>query len=251
MYTCMQVQYVLVSGPFPSLQQRPISWNPNRWINRMSLPIYIRLPLSLVVFFTTNQDIPCPSSRQCAAARFTQPGRFAAPWCCRWKPAPLGVSLWHGEHGPGEIASAIARERHRTWRPNRPQCPSAAPAVVRPSTSMPSACTALWEVRSCFACACRALCRRRKSSLLLPIVHLSITPSLCRRNRLAARSAVSATPCLCVAPILPSRSRRADFRHCCLSQFHRSSRRLHLLAAKSCEARLPLILYQSSITTAG
>jgi uncharacterized membrane protein len=48
MYTCMQ--YVPVSGPFPSLQQRLISWNPNMWINQ-SLPIYI-MPS---IFFFPNQ----------------------------------------------------------------------------------------------------------------------------------------------------------------------------------------------------
>jgi len=46
----------------------------------MSLPIYIKSPLSLVVFFTTNQGIPCPSSRQRAAARFTRPGRINRTW---------------------------------------------------------------------------------------------------------------------------------------------------------------------------
>jgi hypothetical protein len=43
----------------------------------MSLAIYIKPPLSLVIFFTTNQGIPCPSSRQRAADRSHDPNCHA------------------------------------------------------------------------------------------------------------------------------------------------------------------------------
>ena len=89
--------HAFASAPFPSLQQSPIKLE-SKSVDQSDESPYLYQATG-VVFFTANQGIPCPSSRQSAAAQVHQstPPPITscfAPYDRRRRRGRIGTSIW-------------------------------------------------------------------------------------------------------------------------------------------------------------
>ena len=95
-WSLTSVGHVPVSAPFPSFQQSPIKLE-SKSVDQSDESPYLYQATG-VVFFTANQGIPCPSSRQSAAAQVHQstPPPITSCLLTLSLSRPLANSLIHG-----------------------------------------------------------------------------------------------------------------------------------------------------------